>query len=145
MRRITSLETEMKLLWHRHMPIVSVSLPNELVDSMTAIQESQGFAGRSDVVRAAIRLLLSDSREKASLTGRVSAILVVTHDESNEEPITRLKHAYDDIVRTHIHNKMGRNNCFELFLLEGEGRKVASMSSAFQKEKKLRSVRLLVV
>jgi len=127
------------------MTIVSVSLPEDLVDSMTSIQESQGFAGRSDVVRAAIRLLLSDSREKASLTGLVAAILVVTHDESNEEPITRLKHAYDDIVRTHIHNKMGRNNCFELFLLEGEGRKVASMTSAFQREKKLKSVRLLVV
>jgi len=127
------------------MPIVSVSLPDERSESMTAIQESQGYAGRSDIVRAAIRLLLSDSREKASLAGRVAAILVVTHDESNEEPITRLKHAYDDIVRTHIHNKMGQNNCFELFLLEGEGRKVASMTSAFQKEKKLKTVRLLVV
>ena len=127
------------------MPIVSVSLPDELIESMTAIQESQGYAGRSDIVRAEIRLLLSDSREKASLAGRVAAILVVTHDESNEEPITRLKHAYDDIVRTHIHNKMGQNNCFELFLLEGEGRKVASMTSAFQKEKKLKTVRLLVV
>ena len=127
------------------MPIVSVSLPDELIESMTAIQESQGYAGRSDIVRAAIRLLLSDSREKASLAGRVAAILVVTHDESNEEPITRLKHAYDDIVRTHIHNKMGQNNCFELFLLEGEGRKAASMTSAFQKEKKLKTVRLLVV
>jgi CopG family transcriptional regulator, nickel-responsive regulator len=127
------------------MPIVSVSLPNDLIDSMTAVQESQGYAGRSDVVRTAIRLLLSDYKEKASLTGRVAAILVVTHDESNEEPITRLKHAYDDIVRTHIHNKIGQNNCFEMFLLEGEGRKVASMTRAFQKEKKLRSVRLMVV
>ena len=70
------------------MPIVSVSLPDELIESMTAIQESQGYAGRSDIVRAAIRLLLSDSREKASLAGRVAAILVVTHDESNEEPKT---------------------------------------------------------
>ncbi len=127
------------------MPIVSVSLPSELVDSMTVIQESQGYAGRSDVVRAAIRLLLSDSREKASLTGRVAAILVVTHDESNEEPITRLKHTFDDIVQTHIHNKIGQNNCFELFLLEGEGKKIASMTNAFQKERKLRSVKLLVI
>ncbi len=112
---------------------------------MNTIQESQGFAGRSEVVRAAIRLLLLDAREKASLAGKITAILVVTHDESNEEPITRLKHAYDDIVRTHIHNKTGQDNCFELFLLEGEGKKVASMTSAFQKERKLRSVKLLVV
>ncbi len=127
------------------MTIVSVSLPDDLVSTMTAIQKSQGFAGRSDVVRAAIRLLLTDSREKESLTGRVSAILVVTHDESNEEPITRLKHAYDDIVKTHIHNKMGQDNCFELFLLEGDGKKIASMTTSFQKERKLRSVKLLVI
>jgi CopG family nickel-responsive transcriptional regulator len=127
------------------MTIVSVSLPDDLVETMATIQKSQGFAGRSDVVRAAIRLLSTDSREKESLTGRVSAILVITHDESNEEPITRLKHAYDDIVKTHIHNKMSQDNCFELFLLEGEGKKIASMTSSFQKERKLRSVKLLVI
>src|SRR5438094_8020567 len=100
------------------MPIVSVSLPDELIESMTAIQESQGYAGRSDIVRAAIRLLLSDSREKASLAGGVAAILVVTHDESTDEPITRLKHAYYDFVRTHIHNKLGENDYLERFLRE---------------------------
>ena len=127
------------------MTIVSVSLPDELVDSMNTIQESQGYAGRSEVIRAAIRLLLSDTKAKDALAGRITAILVVTHDELDEEPITRLKHAYDNIVRTHIHNKMGQNNCFELFLLEGEGKKIASMTGAFQKERKLRSVKLLVI
>lgn len=127
------------------MPIVSVSLPRDLVDSMEDIQESQGYAGRSEVVRTAIRLLLSDSKEKSSLSGKVTGILVVTHDESDEEPITRLKHAFDDIVRTHIHNKMGQHNCFELFLLEGDGKKVSAMTSAFQKERKLKSVKLLVI
>ena len=127
------------------MPIVSVSLPRELVDSIEDIQESQGYAGRSELVRAAIRLLLLDSKERTLLSGRVTAILVVTHDESDEEPITRLKHAFDDIVRTHIHNKMSQYNCFELFLLEGEGKKISSMTSAFQKERKLKSVKLLVI
>src|SRR5438093_12081730 len=110
------------------MPIVSVSLPDELIESMTAIQESQGYAGRSDIVIAAIRLLLSDSREKASLAGRVAAILVVTHDESNEERITRFKHAYDDIVLTHIHHKIVQNNCYELFLIEEVGWKLTTMN-----------------
>ena len=127
------------------MPIVSVSLPTDLVESMEDIQESQGYAGRSEVVRAAIRLLLLDAKEKSSLSGKVTGILVVTHDESDEEPITRLKHAFDDIVRTHIHNKMGQYNCFELFLLEGDGKKVSAMTSAFQKERKLKSVKLLVI
>lgn len=122
-----------------------MSLPRDLVDSIEEIQDTQGYAGRSEVVRTAIRLLLLDSKEKRSLSGNVTAILVVTHDESDEEPITSLKHTFDDIVRTHIHNKMGQHNCFELFLLEGEGKKISSMTSAFQKERKLKSVKLLVI
>ena len=127
------------------MPIVSLSLPDELVHSMKELQESQGFAGRSELVRAAIRLMLRDEREKEALNGSVSAVLVATHDESDEEPITRLKHEFEDVVKTHIHNKLSRSNCVELFLLQGEGRKVASMASAFQKEEKLRSAKLNVI
>ena len=127
------------------MPIVSVSLPDELVHSMKDLQESQGFAGRSELVRAAIRVLISDERGKEGLNGSVSAVLVATHDESDEEPITRLKHEFEDVVKTHIHNKLSRTNCVEMFLLQGDGRKVASMATAFQKEEKLRSAKLIVI
>jgi CopG family nickel-responsive transcriptional regulator len=79
------------------------------------------------------------------LNGRVNAIIVVTHDESNEEPITRLKHEFEQIVRTHIHNKISERNCIEVFLLEGDGKKVSSMTKAFQKEDKLKTVKLMVI
>ncbi len=127
------------------MPIVSLSLPDELIRSIKDMQESQGFAGRSELVRAAIRLLMSDEREKEALNGSVNAVLVATHDESDEEPITRLKHEFEDVVKTHIHNKLSRKNCVEMFLLQGDGKKISGMASAFQKEEKLRSTKLIVI
>ncbi|HVB12544.1 MAG TPA: CopG family ribbon-helix-helix protein [Nitrososphaerales archaeon] len=127
------------------MPIVSLSFPDQMIKDIDQIQKSGGFAGRSELVRAAIRLLMEDSKEKHALSGRMNAILVVTHDESNEAPITRLKHEFEEIVRTHIHNKISQNNCVELFLLEGDGKKVGSMTRQFQKEDKLKSVKLVVV
>ncbi len=127
------------------MTIVSLSLPEELVKSMEQIQQSEGFAGRSELIRASLRLMLSDTREKDSLKGPVNAILVVTHDEFNEGPVTRLKHEFEDIVKTHIHNKISHSNCVEIFLVEGDGRKISSMTKAFQKEEKLRSVKLVVI
>ena len=102
-----------------------MSIPDQMIKEMDQIQKTGGFAGRSELVRASIRLLLEDSREKESLSGRMNAIIVVTHDESNEAPITRLKHEFEDIVKTHIHNKISQNNCVELFLLEGDGKKSA--------------------
>jgi CopG family nickel-responsive transcriptional regulator len=97
------------------------------------------------LVRAAIRLLVDDRKEKDSLLGHVNAVVVVTHDESNEAPITKLKHEFEDIVKTHIHNKISHGNCVELFLVEGEGKKVASMTKAFQREEKMKSVKLIVI
>lgn len=127
------------------MTIVSLSLPDQMVKDLDEIQSIGGFAGRSELVRAAIRLLIEDRKEKDSLLGHVNAVVVVTHDESNEAPITRLKHEFEDIVKTHIHNKISRSNCVELFLVEGEGKEVASMTKAFQREEKMKSVKLIVI
>ena len=127
------------------MTIVSLSFPDETVREMNRMQESQGFKGRSELVRAAIRLMIEDTKSKDSLKGKVSAVVVVTHDEEDEDPITALKHQFEGIVKTHIHSKIGPGNCVELFLVEGDGAKVASMTKAFQKEEKMNGVKLVVI
>jgi len=127
------------------MTIVSLSFPEHMIKEMDEVQESLGFTGRSELVRSGIRLLLQDVKDKNALSGQVTAVIVVTHTEENEQPVTRIKHQYDDNIKTHIHNKVSRNNCVELFLLEGQGNKVASMANDFQKEDKIRTVKLVTV
>lgn len=127
------------------MTIVSLSFPEQMVKEIDQIQDSLGFAGRSELVRAAIRLLIDDTKEKDSLKGKISALIVVTHEQEDENPITELKHQFEGIVKTHIHSKMGPGNCVELFLVDGDGSRVASMTKAFQKEEKMKSVKLVVI
>jgi CopG family nickel-responsive transcriptional regulator len=116
-----------------------------MIKEMDEVQKSLGFTGRSELVRSGIRLLLQDVRDKSSITGNVSAVVVLTHNEEDEEAVTRIKHKFDGIVRTHIHNKTAKKRCVELFLLEGAGSYVTSMTKEFQKEDGIRSVRLLVI
>ena len=125
------------------MPIISLSLPDQMVKSMDEIQESVGFAGRSELVRAAIRLLLEDTRDKNALAGKTNAVVVIGHASVDEEPVTRLKHAYGDIVKTHIHSRISQEDCVEVFLLAGEGRQISAMAKGFESEKKIKSVRLV--
>lgn len=127
------------------MAIISLSFPEQMIKEMDQLQKSRGFTGRSELVRAAIRLMLEDTKEKDSMAGRISAIVTVTHSQEDEGPITRLKHSFQDIVKTHIHSKFSQGNCIELFLLEGDGKKVASMTKSFQKEENMKSVRLIVL
>jgi len=125
------------------MPIVSLSLPDQMLNAMNEIQESVGFSGRSELIRAAIRLLLDDTRQKNALAGTTTAVIVVSHGKDDEEPVTRLKHKFEDIVKTHVHCRVSHEDCVEVFVLAGDGEQVASMTKEFERERKIRSVKLL--
>jgi CopG family transcriptional regulator, nickel-responsive regulator len=127
------------------MPIVSLSLPDQMLNAMDEIQESVGFSGRSELVRAAIRLLLEDTRDKSAMTGKSNAVVVVGHASMDEEPVTRLKHSYGDIVKTHIHCRISQEDCIEVFVLAGEGRQISAMAKGFERERKIKTVKLLKV
>ena len=73
------------------MPIVSLSFPESMMKEMDELQQALGFTGRSELVRASIRLMLQDVKEKNALVGKGSAVIVLTHTEENEEPVTTNK------------------------------------------------------
>jgi CopG family nickel-responsive transcriptional regulator len=127
------------------MPIVSLSFPESLLREMDQLQKTSGFSGRSEFVRAAVRMMLDDDREKANLAGEVNGLLVVTHDQEQEEPVTELKHRFEDIIRTHVHSKTSSSICVELFLVHGPAKKVLGMSKAFQAEDKMKSSKFIPV
>ena len=127
------------------MPIVSLSFPEKLLKEMDELQKTSSFTGRSELVRAAIRLLLEDDREKAVLSGEVNGLLVVTHDQEEEQPVTQLKHKYEDLIRTHLHSKTSSSICVELFLVHGPAKKVVEMSKSFQAEDKMKSTKFIPI
>jgi len=124
-------------------PIISLSLPEQMVKAMDEIQDSVGFSGRSELIRAAIRLLLEDTKEKNDLTGKLNAVVVVGHASADEAPVTKLKHKFEDIVKTHVHSKVSHEDCIEIFVLAGDGREIAQMAKEFEKERRIRSVKLI--
>jgi CopG family nickel-responsive transcriptional regulator len=46
------------------MTIISVSVSEKILEDLDRIQRDIGFSGRSEAIRAGIRLLLSDAAEK---------------------------------------------------------------------------------
>jgi len=125
--------------------VVSLSFPETMLKEMDDVQKNSGFTGRSELVRAAIRMLLEDSREKAGATGEMNGLLVVTHDEDEEAPVTKLKHQYEDIITTHVHNKTKTSMCIELFVVQGDAKKINAMTKSFQAEDKMKSAKLIQI
>ena len=51
------------------MPIVSISLNDEILKQIDNLQSTLGFSGRSDAIRAGIRSFVSEEKQKADLSG----------------------------------------------------------------------------
>lgn len=126
------------------MAIVSVSLDDETISDMERMRSVLELSGRSELVRASVRALSADLAEKEKMSGTVSCVLTATHDESEEEKVTRIKHMFEDVIKTHLHCKLRNDKCLEIFVLEGQAAKVADMTRRFQRSEGMEHVRLIV-
>jgi len=125
------------------MTIISLSLNETMLRELDSVQKAMGFSGRSEAIRAAIRMLLGEFKEE-SLTGKVRGILLLIHEHEAESLVTNVKHNFLDIIHTQLHNRFKEGKCLELFLLEGEADRVREMTRTFQKTDSIEVTRLVV-
>jgi CopG family nickel-responsive transcriptional regulator len=102
------------------MPIVSVSIHENLLRELDQIQTELGFSGRSEVFRAGARMLIQDTRSKQSLEGIHGGVLIVLHSADMEQAISQAKHDFEDIIDTQVHNHSVEGKCLDIFILHGD-------------------------
>ena len=127
------------------MPIVSISLTEEILKEIDALQKNLGFSGRSDAIRAGIRSFVSEEKQKENLSGNVNAILLVVHSDEYDNQVNGIKHSYEDLITTHLHSKIEGDKCMELFMLKGEADSVSSITKDFQINKRMDTVKLVTL
>ena len=127
------------------MAIVSISLNEDILTEIDKLQKVLGFSGRSEIVRAGIRNLLAEEKDRQDLYGELFAVLLAIHDEKSDDQVTDMQHNYDRLITTHIHNKIDRDRCLEIFLLKGEAAEIKDMTKKFQSNKKMDHVKLIAM
>lgn len=125
-------------------PIISISVDNEILEELSSLEKSLGFSGRSDAIRTAIRLLISENKAAENISGEIKAVLLLVHDEKSDSCANRLKHAYDDVVSTQLHSNLKEGKCLEVFILEGKASRVREMFKAAQASKKIEYAKLVL-
>ena len=127
------------------MPIVSISLTEEILKEIDSLQKNLGFSGRSDAIRAGIRSFVAEEKQKEDLSGNVNAILLVVHNDDYDNQVNGIKHSYEDLITTHLHSKIEGDKCMELFMLIGEAGSVSSITKDFQINKRMDTVKLVTL
>lgn len=104
------------------MTVVSVSMPEELLERLDSFADEHGYTGRSEVVREASRNLLNEFEDKQLEDRELMGVVMVLFDYEAtdvEQKMMYLRHEYDDLVTSNVHNHVGNHYCMELFILEG--------------------------
>ncbi len=127
------------------MAIISLSLNDHLLAELDKIQSELGFSGRSEAVRAAIRMLIAECPRKVDAGEKAVAVLMLIHGVDAEGIVTEAKHRFLDVVHTQIHNRFKVGKCLELFILNGLLSRILELKNIFQRSDEIDYVKLLVI
>jgi CopG family nickel-responsive transcriptional regulator len=127
------------------MPIVSISLNDEILTELDKLQKSMGFSGRSEAIRAGIRSFVSEEKQKSDLSGDLHAILLVVHNDEFDHIVSGITHNFEDLITTHLHSKIDKEKCMELFVIHGDAEKISTITKDFQTNKNMDTVKLVAL
>ncbi len=125
------------------MPVVSISLDEESLKLLDRIQKVNGLTGRSEAVRVCLRSAEAEVRDRESMKGEIEGVLVIIHESHNEPSLDDLKHEFQSVVTTQIHNHLQDQKCLEVFIVRGPSDVVKEMLRRFQRDEKMDYVKFV--
>lgn len=112
------------------MTVISITLPNELLQKFDEFMKMRGYYSRSEAFRDAIRNLIAESEIAKMDTENVAATIMITCDYARRDidlKITEVRHEFDDVVVENVHRHIDEKYCLEIFIAEGKNERILDL------------------
>ncbi len=100
---------------------ITISVPKELLKNVDDVINKKGYASRSDVVRAALRVFLVEEAWKER-GGEVIGVLTFIYNHEIKgvnESLTHIQHHFRGSVISGMHIHLDEENCLEVLVVKG--------------------------
>ena len=127
---------------------IGVSLPDNLLGRFDEIIEKRGYSSRSEGVRDAIRNYIIHYEWMNEVEGDRIGIITLIYDHDQRglvNNLTDLQHTYADMIRSSVHIHLDHDNCLEIIMVQGEGKKVKEVAEKMMALKGVKHVKLATV
>jgi len=115
------------------MTIISVSVPEKLLQRVETSIREQGFANRSEIVRQALRTFIMESRSLREIEGEIAAsITIIYQRELTKGQISEIQHSFGNIISTFLHAHIDEDHCLEVIVVKGEADAIRKLVEAFR-------------
>jgi CopG family nickel-responsive transcriptional regulator len=126
--------------------IISLSLPNELLEQLDTILGEDRGANRSEVVRQAVRMYLTQYSELGKIKGNVIATITVLYDKTEEnKELFRIQHEFDDMITAYLHSHISETSCLEVMVVKGASERLRSLIDGLKANKPVKQIKVSVM
>ena len=128
------------------MSIISLSLPNELLEELNTILGEDRSATRSEVVRQAVRMYLTQYNELKKIRGNVIATITVLYEKTEEnKELFKLQHEFDDMITAYLHAHLSDTSCLEVMVVKGASSRLIGLIDGLKANKPVRQIKFSVM
>ena len=126
--------------------IISISVPEKLLQQVEMSIKEQGFANRSEIVRQALRSFIMESRSFRELTGEIAASITIIYErEAKKGQISEIQHSFGNIISTFIHAHIDEEHCLEVIVVKGEADTIRKLVEAFRTYEQISQIKVSIL
>jgi CopG family nickel-responsive transcriptional regulator len=126
--------------------IISLSLPSELLEELDTILGEDRGANRSEVVRQAVRMYLTQYNELQKIKGNIIATITVLYEKTEEnKELFRLQHEFDDMITAYLHAHLSETSCLEVMVVKGSSERLRDLIDGLKANKPVKQIKFSIM
>ena len=125
--------------------IISVSVPDQLLERIETSIKEQGFANRSEIVRQALRSFILESRSLRELEGEITASITIIYERNTTKGQISEIHSFGDIIQTFLHAHIDEDYCLEVIVIKGNVEAFRKLVDAFRTNENINQLKVSVL
>lgn len=126
---------------------IGISLPDTLLDKFDEINEKRGYSSRSEGIRNSIRSYISYYDWTGDIQGNHVGTIMVIYDHTQRglsNALTDIQHHRSHLIKSSVHIYLDHEDCFEIVILDGEGKEITELAEAMMALKGVKFSKLII-
>ncbi len=128
------------------MTIISVSVPEKLLQRVETSIKEQGFANRSEIVRQALRAFIMENKTLKELDGEIIASITIIYTRDTiKKQISEIQHSFGNLISTYLHAHVDDEHCLEVIVVKGDAPIIRKLVEAFRTNEQISQLKVSIL
>lgn len=126
------------------MEILSISIDDETLGQLNAMQKRLGFKSRSKMLRSALHSLIKDYEKLDALKGNVESVFVLTYPEDEKNGVSDMLHRFEKDISSAMHHHHS-STCVDILSMHASAEATRKLFGAAKSSRSIKSVTCTIV